>query len=460
MKNIYIAILALLILNVFSACSEWLDVDPQGQIEQEDMFNKESGFEDALNGVYIEMKDSKAYGEQLSVNAIEYLVSSWDVEVETRAERIGLFNYGSEDVKTLMESIFQQQYFIITEANAILTVIDDKKSVFQTEGMYEQVKGECLAIRAYVHFDLLRLFGPIPSEATDDLVLPYVTSVSKDRHAYSTFLEFKEALAKDIDEARNLLKTAEENDVYTAYTPIRMNAEAINALDARVKLWFGNKSEAFQLAQDIISSTSKTLGTAANFQVGDYNIISEQFVGLHVFDMYDFYTSNFSEQVLYKGNSSTLVNTQLYGNTGTDIRENSLWTSFTQNDYITYSIKKYSVSSSEPANLGVDYRRIPLLRLSEMYFIAVETAPDLATAQTYWDAFRQSRNLEVMALPEVEADLKNELAAEYRREFFAEGQAFYAYKRLNVDEDHFLWLPSSATINYVVPLPELEVASK
>lgn len=463
MKNTIKYTFALVLMLTLSSCNEWLKVDPQGQIEQGDMFDSEAGFEDVLNGIYIEMKDAKAYGGNLSYTTIEHLLSSWTVEAATRAEYLGLFNYGDASVTSLFDNIFQQMYFIIAETNAILAEIDEQQSVFTTEGMYEQVKGECLAIRAYVHFDLLRLFGPVPgTETTSDLVLPYVTKLSKDYHLYSTYSEYKTAFETDLAAAKELLAVGQQAGLYSAYRAIRMNVEAMNALDARAKLWFGDEEGAYELASAIISSTSKTLGKAANFASGDYNLVSEQILGLHIYNMYSgIYTANFTSQNYFKGNSESTVNIQLYGNTGTDIRETSLWEATTAtNGLTTYSIMKYKVASGEPSTYAGDYRRMPMIRLSEMYFIAIETASDPTEAQALWTEFRTSRNLAESALPETEDELKMLLAAEYRREFFAEGQAFYAYKRLNVDEENFLWLPADATINYVVPLPTDEIVSK
>jgi len=50
--------------------------------------------------------------------------------------------------------IYTQLYKIILSVNAILEQIDAKQDVFEP-GMYEIIKGECLAMRAYCHFDLL-----------------------------------------------------------------------------------------------------------------------------------------------------------------------------------------------------------------------------------------------------------------------------------------------------------------
>lgn len=458
MKKLILNIIGLVSLFSLTSCDEWLQVSPETEVTQEDLLTTEAGFTDALTGAYIEMKADASYGNNLSMNFIEHLASSWDVEAASWEEQLGQFNYGNATVEGMIEGTFRHQYFTIASLNAILSSIDDKKDIFYTDGMYEQIKGECLAMRAYIHFDLLRLFGPVPGTESSDLVLPYVTTLSKESMPYSTYGEFKTALLADMDEAQQLLATAEPYGNWASYRSIRMNEEAVRAMQARAYLWFGDKEQAFDLASGIVASTTKTLGTGTDFTNSDFGLTKEQIFGLHLYDLYTLYQDRFTDQVLKHGTNSLIVNTNLYGNTGTDIREAQLWEQLiAPNAAQAYTIKKYKVSSDVPLSFSVDYRRIPLIRLSEMYLIATEAAPDLATAQTYWDTFKNSRNLTAVALPEDETAFKSELVKEYRKEFFAEGQAFYAYKRLNVGEEDFLWLPTGATINYVVPLPQGEI---
>jgi len=107
----------------------------------------------------------------------------------------------------------------------------------------------------------------------------------------------------------------------------------------------------------------------------------------------------------------------------------------------------------------VDYRQIPLLRIAEMYLIATEAAPSLTEAQAYWNTFRTARNITISALSSDPVMLKDEVMKEYRKEFYAEGQAFYNYKRLDMPKSKILYASTSASVvlNYVVPLPKSEL---
>ena len=58
-----------------SSCNDWLDVKPQGQTEEEDMYTTYEGFKDALTGCYVKLKDRDLYGEGLTMSHIESLHS-------------------------------------------------------------------------------------------------------------------------------------------------------------------------------------------------------------------------------------------------------------------------------------------------------------------------------------------------------------------------------------------------
>src|SRR5699024_6066538 len=100
----------------------------------------------------------------------------------------------------------------------------------------------------------------------------------------------------------------------------------------------------------------------------------------------------------------------------------------------------------------------PLIRISEMYYIAAETESNSSQAIGYLDTVRYHRGLN--NLP-VSANLKEEITKAYRKEFYGEGQLFFYYKRNN-----FSSIPDGSSpvfdvrmnaSKYVVPLPNSEI---
>lgn len=482
-----IKIIALVVISTLltSCLNDWLTVNPKTDITRENLFSTQEGFKDALTGVYVQLKRGAGYGERLTFTTIEYLVSSWDVTTNTTGQRLGQFLYTDQGVENVMSGIFTQQYSVIASINAILDEIDAKRDVFTTEGLFELVKGECLALRAFIHFDLLRLYGPIPASIPSTPILPYVRTLSREVVPHSTYTEYQQAIMADITEATTLLSNADPifdysledlkdpgptkifnpADTYFSARHLRMNYFAVKALSARANLWFGNLPEAYEDAISVINAQNQDgskkfrLGTASDMTAGNLALPVEHIFAIHEFSLFSKYNTFFAAGSLKKGTAETTVKSQLYGNTGTDIRETYLWELVTQdNQAKTYIIKKYNVPEATPQP-KFDIRHIPLIRVSEMYLIAAEGAPALGQAQEYWNSFRIARNLPASTLPADFNQRSDEIIKEYRKEFFAEGQAFYNYKRVNAPKNKILWAPTAAAVvvNYVVPLPKTEL---
>ena len=109
-------------------------------------------------------------------------------------------------------------------------------------------------------------------------------------------------------------------------------------------------------------------------------------------------------------------------------------------------VRKY-LTSNEPAY----NEKIPLIRLGEMYLIAAEASGDV----TYLNALRNARG--ISSRYDVAAVTEEALDAEYRKEFFAEGQYFYFLKRHAMK--NFYGCPESlqgkmSAFQYVFPLPD------
>ncbi|WP_164108532.1 MULTISPECIES: RagB/SusD family nutrient uptake outer membrane protein [Sphingobacterium] len=458
---------------LFTSCNEFLDVTPRTETPQDKLFATEVGFKDALAGVYIQMKDNNAYGKALSYDRIERLVSSWDVAANTTDQRLGQFNYSDEGVENALASSYGQLYKVISSVNAILGEIDKRKDVFKTSGLYEVIKGESLAIRAYCHLDILRLFGPIPSDPTNGNKLAYVTTLSNKLNSLTSFDEYKNLLLKDLEEAEKLLHIGdpilEKNvqgakDSYLSKRTIRMNYYAVKALSARTYLWFGNKEKAYENAKIVIEAKNKDgvalfkLGTSTDMTTQNYLLTGEHIFGLYDFKLFSKYSADFASGNFYKGASSTTIQNELYGNTGMDIREAYLWEQITlANQARRYVMKKYKVLE-KLGNTDIDTKQIPMLRLSELFLIAAETAP-IIEANALWSQFYFARNVPVTALADDPIQRQMQIMKEYRKEFYAEGQSFYAYKRLNAGNSNFLFLPAGVTVNYLVPLPKTETVN-
>jgi hypothetical protein len=101
----------------------------------------------------------------------------------------------------------------------------------------------------------------------------------------------------------------------------------------------------------------------------------------------------------------------------------------------------------------------PMVRLTEMYYIAAECAVtngDSTTATALLDTVRVHRNLPVYPAVLTQASLNTEIQKEYQKEFIGEGQMFFFYKRKNLSFSSlpFTTVPVAANATYTFVKPE------
>ena len=74
-----------------------------------------------------------------------------------------------------------------------------------TGNNYNIIQGEALALRAMLHFDMLRLFGPVYSRNPEATSIPYYTSEVLSPEPLLPASEVMTKIIQDLQEARILL---------------------------------------------------------------------------------------------------------------------------------------------------------------------------------------------------------------------------------------------------------------
>ena len=151
----YIILAATLLL---TACNDWLDVQPRSQVEDTELFSTESGYKEALSGIYSSMASSKTYTKEMTFGFIGVLGQEWDYYYAAQYDDAAAYDYDAALTTGYIRNIWSTSYNSIANANNLLAHIDDDASLFAADN-YQVIKGEALALRAFLHFDLLRCFG-------------------------------------------------------------------------------------------------------------------------------------------------------------------------------------------------------------------------------------------------------------------------------------------------------------
>ncbi|MET0636908.1 MAG: RagB/SusD family nutrient uptake outer membrane protein [Chitinophagaceae bacterium] len=484
---------------VLTGCKKWLDVKPAGQTTRDEIFQTQKGFRDALTGAYTDLKSGDAYGSSMTWSTIEFMARNWDVLSPNFTELNNLANgtYTDAAARTSLDRIYAKEYRVVADVNSILEKIDEKKDIFQDDN-YALIKGEALALRAFAHFDVLRMYGTMPDNPGTNAILPYVTAVSKDIVTLSNYDDFAKQVLADLDQAEVLLKdvdpitqfslaelnppiTAVDNvpvvsDDFYMYRQIRLNYYAVLALKARVYNFLVprgevNRTNAAKYAQMVIDAKDRLgkptfrLGELSDAQLGDYTFPSEHIAAIDVYNLKTSAENMFGEPGILVRSDFNIQDGFYYLNNlfpvaerAADARWVGMWsykTTSGQTGFVKY--KKYTQKDPYPTN------QIPLLRLSEMYLILTECAQTKTDAENYYRFYCNKKGIPFTTgfnAAGWEGDRKTKMIREYVREFYAEGQTFFTYKRYNVTTLPASWTAAYYTATaarYVVPKPDREI---
>lgn len=450
-----------------TSCSNWLTVEPKSIMEEEDMFSRETGFKEALAGIYLQMTLSTLYGRNLSYGFIDILGQCYQQKGSAGDypyQEKRYYEFPSTTTENTTNSIWKGMYNVIANVNNLLYWTDKNKDVFSTDGYYEIVKGEALALRAFLHFDLLRMFGPIYQENKDDYSIVYRTSFNRETKTMLPAKAVVDSIIRDLKAAEQVLtgkdplnfefpvtandEMAMGGDVFLTYRHKRMNLYAVKGLLARVYLYAGDKTEAAKYAEEVVNS-------------GYFELVSDNSID-RVYSteiLFSIYVDKFEQQVqgdfntrygFYVSDPSFLSEHFSVSEDGAnDIRFRE-GTAFASDAYGKYSLKY------NQAGAWVSIQNtIPLIRLSEMYYILAECEEDLDLSAGYLSEVRSARGLDAVSY--TAGGKEAAITKDYRKEFYAEGQLFYYYKRLF--KKTFLHCPISpmSENNYRFSIPDDEV---
>ena len=460
MKNLFLLFTILLGLN---SCNSWLDVQPYDRVAEDVVFESVKGFENALNGIYIELNTNSLYGQYLSCEMIEIMAQRYSVNKSNAFNYdLMLHKYTEQGCKARFASIWKDAYSLIANINLLLKNCESHRNVL-TDEYYNLLKGECYALRAFLHFDIFRLFGPVYDLDVMTVNLPYYKEFSLDKRPSCKPDEFMNCVIEDLHRADSLLQDDPvlqegtdmvHDNAFVSYRKYRLNKYGVQLLLARAELYRGNKEAALVAARKVIDAQEQWFPWTERREIMDNTRNPDRiFSSELLFAAY----YNAREEIFTNYFSPTLEPAQVYSPKKhiddlftwdlLDWRNRPIWLEGTTRDYRCFH-KYEDVSSTE-----VWTKLIPLIRMTEMYYIIAETATDETEALDALNTVLFNRGVKEL---EDKTQLAGMLRDEYRREFFGEGQLFFYYKRLNVKVLHSYSENADLDMDaakYVVPLP-------
>ncbi|MGJ1420273.1 RagB/SusD family nutrient uptake outer membrane protein [Sphingobacterium spiritivorum] len=464
-RNYFFLLIAVFTVTV--SCQKWLQVQPEDKFTEEQTFRNEQGFIDELNGIYILMGQNNLYGNHLTLTTVELLAQRYYTTGTSLNTDIASYEYQKDNVKKVFAKIWEDSYIAIANVNKLLENLETYKANISADKA-RLIKGEALGLRAFLHFDLLRLYGP--GSYTNDpmaLSIPYYHKLGQNVVNFSTASDVIQFVLTDLEEAS---KYMDQDPALTQGSlnnnHLRFNYYAVQGLKARVLLWKNDKTGAYQAAKTIIDKSALFPWIIPNKITGDNEnpdrvFSTELLFAAYSRELYNDYNRYFyyelsSESLLASG-SAAFINT-IYENNSNDYRKDYIW-KVPPTGVAFPTFFKYADVVQKDAKQPQRFT-IPLIRLSEMYYIAAECATDLQEGLSYLNTVRNHRGISSLSTTN---GMENEILKEYRKEFYGEGQLWYYYKRKQISNiispsnlNGFL-VPSSA---WAIPIPEEELNNR
>lgn len=480
-RAITLSFAMLLFTALMTGCKKFLDIPPKDQVPQATLLKDEQGFKDALMGVYMGMDKPTMggpkglYTENLSMGMLSTVAYDYD-----NASSSGIndnfygnavyYLYDQSVVEAEIDGIWLGMYHNIANLNNLLSQLEGKKDIF-TGTNFNRIKGEAVALRGLFHFDLARMFGQPPLTGPSLKAIPYRTQFSISKSPFLPLQTVLDSCIADLTTAHQLLATTDTsavlkgaNDLFVAYTQNHLNYWAVQGVLARVYLYKGDLVNAEKYAAALIGSNKFPLVTA-NLAASTNPVRDRLFSREHLFSVYSTNIKNYNANLFDRSSGTPLRltpagKTTVYA-TGSGSTTDWRYTSWFDNNQAGLNVpSKYFQDNNLPYELQ---NIVPVIRMPEMYYIAAECATargDIQGGMSWLNKVRQARGLTALNPAGItSADiLSNEIMREYRKEFFAEGQTFFYFKRLNKDLKQVTGTTAAiipADV-YVFPIPDKE----
>lgn len=454
----YILGLLLLFAMTITSCKNFLDLYPSESTASGESIKNPGDAQVAINGVYRLMTSSSYYGREMMMYGD---FKGGDFGLTTTAiAGDGLYFFMHRPESGSYSAFWDKGYDILLQLNNMIKLIDGGDVAADTENdkaILSDIKGQALALRALVLFDLTRLYGyPYLKDNGASLGVAIVTDVIdyKATLKRNTVAECYTQVIKDLDAAIKILPTPSASSLKYAGSINKYGAQAILS---KVYLNMGNWDNAYDIGKSVITSNVYKAYSASDWviswskQCGSESIFEllvlpdEADLGLNSPKSYFAPRNRGTKELgcmMASDNFLTMFN---------QYPDDARWGIFDLDEFsngktlpITIPgrkgwMKKYEGDGKFPASAV----NIKVIRLTEVLLNTAEaavkkTSPDMKGAAEWINLVRRRNPI---LLPLTEATPKNvmldEILLETRKDLIGEGHLYFAILR------------NGGTINYV-----------
>lgn len=435
MKKIFliIAIPALF----FASCSKKLDINPTQSVDETLVFTSDANIKTALNGAYDVVSGADLMGGELQLYS-ELLGADGEISwVGTFNQPDEVYNKSIITTNSFVRDTWTEAYRAINICNGIIANI----SVVKEEDR-DRVKGEALFLRGLMYFELVKLYakpysaGNVTSNLGVQIVTtPTVNGVIDAAHtvARSTVEQTYQQILSDLTSSKSLM--SEDYGVYAG-------KYAAAAVLSRVYLQMADYAKARDEASDVIENSGAALEGQYSKAFNNTSPSSEDIFVLPI-------TAQDGANDLH-----TYWSIADYGARDGDVEINQQHLDlYDPSDNRLALFFDYGGGYIYSGKWLLQYKNIPLVRLSEMYLTRAEANFRLGTS-TGADPLDDYNTVHERAgLTAATAVTLDDITYERHLELAHEGQRIHDMKRLQQSADGF----SFDANELVFPIPQRDV---
>lgn len=432
-------------LMLLFGCDDFVSIDPpNSQLTTSAVFEDATTATAALTNIYAQMRENGALTGR--TGGFSCLLGVYSDELTSYESGI----YSTESFyansvlasNSYISSLWNNTYSQIYASNSVIEGVQNSRAL--AASVKNQLHGEALFIRAFLHFQLLTIFGDIPYIKTTDYI-------QNRRITRMDVEEVYQLIIADLENAATLVDVS-----YLNYDRIRPNKSTVNALLARVYLYHGDYAEASNMASAVLNDS----GTYQLEQNLDEEFLKESTSTIWQFSPGDSGSNTYEGNtfIFFAGPPSRVAMTQSLVSQfePSDLRRVHWVKEVTNGSDLWYHAYKYKQDNATSSSVEHSI----VFRLAEQYLIRAEARAkqgDLIGAKEDLNVIRQRAGL-ADTTAQTQQELVNAVLQERRLELFTEfGHRFFDLKRLAQLDAVLGAKPGWSATDQLWPLPQVEM---
>lgn len=234
-----------LLIGALTSCDSELDQLPFDEFAVDNAYVTANDFENGIRGVYQSLTLGSTYGGSDNgsmVSAPDVMSDNVTYSPYGRGTKSTLHNWRYNPTTSTMRDTYRDFYGLIYKANLVLFYAESFEGDTKAN-----IVAEAKALRALAHFNMVTLWGKIPTQSGDangSLGIAYVTEADANiQPSRETVGAVYDKIIQDLTDAAAGINESNPDG--------RMNKDAVNILLSRVYLYMGQWQNAVNAANNV-----------------------------------------------------------------------------------------------------------------------------------------------------------------------------------------------------------------